>query len=168
MKAAASAQAAEGDDVGGAAPGPEHAGAVVAVVVDHGGAAGLLGFEPDLRSARAQPDLDAQDRRRGQLRNRDRRPVDGLRRDPPVRHQQVAAGPPDPAEEYAPAVRHDADAVRRRAALEYELVHERRADQHVLTPHGSTLSSPASCLAPSPEQLTTTSAPAPASPRLVT
>ena len=102
--------------------------------MDNRQAAGLLGFEPDLRSARAQPDLDAQHRRRGQLRDGDRRPVDGLGRDLPVGHQQVATGPPDAAEQHAAAVRHDADAVRRRAALEHELVHERRVDQHVLAP----------------------------------
>src|SRR5213076_2374200 len=54
--------------------------------------------------------------------------------DLPVWHQQVATGPPDAAEQHAAAVRHDADAVRRRAALEHELVHERRVDQHVLAP----------------------------------
>jgi hypothetical protein len=97
-------------------------------------AARLPGFQPDLRAARAQPDLDAQHRRRSQLRDRHGGPRDGLRRDPLVRHQQVAAGPPDPAEQHAAAVRHDADAVRRRAALEHELVHERRVDQHVLAP----------------------------------
>ena len=102
--------------------------------MDNRRAAGLLGFEPDLRTARAQPDLDAQHRRRGQLRDGDRRPVDGLGGDLPVWHQQVAAGPPDPAQQDAPPVRHDADAVARRAALEHELVHERRADQHVLSP----------------------------------
>ena len=32
-------------------------------------------------------------------------------------------------------MRHDADAVARRAALEHELVHERRVDQYVLAPH---------------------------------
>src|SRR5690348_9469466 len=132
--ASASAQAAQGHHLGGAAPGPEHAAAVVAVVVDDRHAADLLGLQPDLRTAGAQPDLDAQHRRRGQLRYRRRGPVDGLLRDLPVRHQQVAAGPPDPAEQHPAAVRQDADAVARRAALEHELVHERRVDQDMLAP----------------------------------
>jgi hypothetical protein len=38
-------EAAERDDVGGAPPGPEHAVAVVAVVVHHGGGPDLLGLE---------------------------------------------------------------------------------------------------------------------------
>ena len=107
----------------------------MAVIVNHGGPGHLLGLEPDPGPPRAEPDLDVQDVRTGQVRQHGRGPGDGGRRDLLVGHEQVAAGPADSAEQHAPAVRHDADPVCGPAAFHDELVHERRADHDVLAPH---------------------------------
>src|SRR3954451_24881400 len=86
-------KAAEGDYVGGATPGPEHAAAVVAVVVNHGGGPDLLGLKAyAVGAAGSQADLDGEDRGVCDGRHRHCGPCDSLFGDDLVGSEVVATG----------------------------------------------------------------------------